>query len=95
MKLIAMSPKFYFRFGWNVFDFIIVALSLLEMLFEDANLPGISALRSFRLVRITQPLTRTQDYLNDRLNDLLNAFCCFAVTSLQTGQVLANPQFTN
>lgn len=42
--------QFYFQFGWNVFDFIIVFLSLLEMLFEDAGMPGISALRSFRLV---------------------------------------------
>lgn len=66
MKLIAMSPKFYFQGGWNVFDFIIgmqtmmtnfrislvmlikiiilfyslVFLSLLEMLFEDAGMPG-------------------------------------------------------
>jgi voltage-gated sodium channel type II alpha len=61
MKLIAMSPKFYFRFGWNVFDFIIVALSLLEMLFEDANLPGISALRSFRLV-LCPPLNKMSYY---------------------------------
>ncbi|OXA50295.1 Sodium channel protein para [Folsomia candida] len=52
MKLIAMSPKFYFQGGWNVFDFIIVFLSLLEMLFEDAGMPGISALRSFRLLRV-------------------------------------------
>ncbi|XP_021949266.2 sodium channel protein para isoform X3 [Folsomia candida] len=52
MKLVAMSPKFYFQFGWNVFDFIIVALSLIEKIFEDANLPGISALRSFRLLRV-------------------------------------------
>ncbi|CAG7823253.1 unnamed protein product [Allacma fusca] len=52
MKLVAMSPKFYFQVGWNIFDFIIVTLSLLEMLFEDANLPGISALRSFRLLRV-------------------------------------------
>lgn len=37
MKLIAMSPKYYFQAGWNIFDFIIVALSLLEMLFEDAG----------------------------------------------------------
>lgn len=51
LKLMAMSPKFYFQVGWNVFDFIIVALSLIEVIFEDANLPGISALRSFRLVR--------------------------------------------
>lgn len=50
MKIIAMSPKFFFQVGWNVFDFLIVALSLVEVVFEDANLPGLSALRSFRLV---------------------------------------------
>ncbi|CAL8142651.1 unnamed protein product [Orchesella dallaii] len=52
MKLMAMSPKFYFQVGWNIFDFVIVALSLIELIFEDANLPGISALRSFRLLRV-------------------------------------------
>lgn len=31
MKLIALSPKFYFREGWNLFDFIIVVLSLIEL----------------------------------------------------------------
>jgi voltage-gated sodium channel type IV alpha len=46
----AMSPKYYFQVGWNIFDFIIVGLSVIEMVFEDAGLPGISALRSFRLV---------------------------------------------
>lgn len=50
MKLVAMSPKYYFQVGWNIFDFIIVTLSMLEIAFEGANLPGISALRSFRLV---------------------------------------------
>ncbi|XP_015793193.1 sodium channel protein para-like isoform X2 [Tetranychus urticae] len=50
MKLIAISPKFYFREGWNVFDFIIVALSLLEIFLEGVR--GLSVLRSFRLLRV-------------------------------------------
>ena len=45
----AMSPKFYFQEGWNIFDFIIVALSLIEL--GLANVSGLSVLRSFRLVR--------------------------------------------
>ena len=66
MKLMAMSPKFYFKEsgtfsensnlfglhsqeGWNIFDFIIVSLSLLEL--GMANVSGLSVLRSFRLVR--------------------------------------------
>ncbi|CAH0687848.1 unnamed protein product [Spodoptera exigua] len=48
LKLVAMSPKFYFQEGWNIFDFIIVALSLLELGLEGVQ--GLSVLRSFRLV---------------------------------------------
>lgn len=47
-KLVAMSPKYYFQEGWNIFDFIIVALSLLELGLEGVQ--GLSVLRSFRLV---------------------------------------------
>lgn len=46
----AMSPKYYFQEGWNIFDFIIVALSLLELGLEGVQ--GLSVLRSFRLVRM-------------------------------------------
>ena len=44
----AMSPKYYFKEGWNIFDFIIVSLSLLELGLD--NVSGLSVLRSFRLV---------------------------------------------
>ena len=50
LKLIAMSPKFYFQDGWNIFDFFIVALSLIELSLEGVQ--GLSVLRSFRLVSI-------------------------------------------
>lgn len=50
MKLNAMSPKYYFQEGWNIFDFIIVALSLLELGLEGVQ--GLSVLRSFRLVSL-------------------------------------------
>ncbi|KAK4321727.1 hypothetical protein Pmani_007468 [Petrolisthes manimaculis] len=50
MKIIAMSPKYYLQEGWNIFDFIIVALSLLEL--GLANVSGLSVLRSFRLLRV-------------------------------------------
>merc|ERR1719225_2200617 len=39
MKLMAMSPKFYFKEGWNIFDFIIVSLSLLELGLANAQPP--------------------------------------------------------
>nr|AMD09816.1 sodium channel alpha subunit [Acartia hudsonica] len=50
MKLMAMSPKYYFKEGWNIFDFIIVFLSLIEL--GLANVSGLSVLRSFRLLRV-------------------------------------------
>ncbi|XP_031337062.1 sodium channel protein para isoform X6 [Photinus pyralis] len=50
LKLIAMSPKYYFQEGWNIFDFIIVFLSLLELGLEGVQ--GLSVLRSFRLLRV-------------------------------------------
>ena len=54
-KLIAMDPYYYFQVGWNVFDSIIVTLSLVEL--GLANVQGLSVLRSFRLVRINYSLT--------------------------------------
>ncbi|RWS16117.1 skeletal muscle sodium channel alpha subunit-like protein, partial [Dinothrombium tinctorium] len=54
LKLIALSPKFYFREGWNIFDFTIVVLSLMELLFSSKEGGGgsLSVLRSFRLLRV-------------------------------------------
>ena len=48
IKLMAMSPKYYFQEGWNIFDFVIVTLSLVELVLD--NLSGFTVLRSFRLV---------------------------------------------
>ncbi|XP_042204466.1 sodium channel protein para-like isoform X2 [Homarus americanus] len=50
LKIIAMNPKYYLQEGWNIFDFIIVFLSLLEL--GLANVSGLSVLRSFRLLRV-------------------------------------------
>lgn len=53
LKLIALDPYEYFQQGWNVFDSIIVTLSLVEL--GLANVQGLSVLRSFRLVREPWP----------------------------------------
>uniref|UniRef100_A0A8D1KDU3 Sodium channel protein n=1 Tax=Sus scrofa TaxID=9823 RepID=A0A8D1KDU3_PIG len=50
LKLIAMDPYEYFQQGWNIFDSIIVTLSLVEL--GLANVQGLSVLRSFRLLRV-------------------------------------------
>ncbi|KAG7319794.1 hypothetical protein KOW79_016937 [Hemibagrus wyckioides] len=50
MKLIALDPYYYFQQGWNIFDGIIVCLSLMEL--GLSNVEGLSVLRSFRLLRV-------------------------------------------
>uniref|UniRef100_A0A8C6V932 Sodium channel protein n=1 Tax=Naja naja TaxID=35670 RepID=A0A8C6V932_NAJNA len=50
LKIIAMDPYYYFQEGWNIFDSIIVTLSLMELGLQDVD--GLSVLRSFRLLRV-------------------------------------------
>uniref|UniRef100_A0A8C3IHT1 Sodium voltage-gated channel alpha subunit 2 n=1 Tax=Chrysemys picta bellii TaxID=8478 RepID=A0A8C3IHT1_CHRPI len=50
LKIVAMDPYYYFQEGWNIFDSIIVSLSLMEL--GLANVEGLSVLRSFRLLRV-------------------------------------------
>uniref|UniRef100_A0A3Q3WUG1 Sodium channel protein n=1 Tax=Mola mola TaxID=94237 RepID=A0A3Q3WUG1_MOLML len=50
LKLLALDPYFYFQVGWNIFDSIIVTMSLVEL--GLANVQGLSVLRSFRLMRV-------------------------------------------
>ncbi|XP_062972515.1 sodium channel protein type 2 subunit alpha-like isoform X5 [Elgaria multicarinata webbii] len=50
LKIIAMDPYYYFQEGWNIFDSIIVSLSLMELGLSKVD--GLSVLRSFRLLRV-------------------------------------------
>ncbi|XP_024864430.1 sodium channel protein type 4 subunit alpha B isoform X2 [Kryptolebias marmoratus] len=50
LKLLAMDPYNYFQVGWNIFDSIIVTVSLVELGLADVE--GLSVLRSFRLMRV-------------------------------------------
>ncbi|XP_056609797.1 sodium channel protein type 4 subunit alpha B [Triplophysa dalaica] len=50
LKLIALDPYDYFQVGWNIFDSIIVTMSLVELGLADVQ--GLSVLRSFRLMRV-------------------------------------------
>uniref|UniRef100_A0A669AY78 Sodium channel protein n=1 Tax=Oreochromis niloticus TaxID=8128 RepID=A0A669AY78_ORENI len=49
-KVIALDPYYYFQERWNIFDGIIVSLSLIELCLE--SLKNMSVLRSFRLLRV-------------------------------------------
>jgi hypothetical protein len=59
-QMIALYPVRYFKSAWNIFDFIVVALSLVEFFLELAHvsgLSGLSVLRTFRLLRILRLAT--------------------------------------
>ncbi|KAI0978733.1 hypothetical protein GJ496_009854, partial [Pomphorhynchus laevis] len=51
LKMLAITPDEYFRQSKNVFDFIIVFISLAELVI-NSGVKGISIFRSFRLLRI-------------------------------------------
>uniref|UniRef100_A0A8C4I0H9 Sodium channel protein n=1 Tax=Dicentrarchus labrax TaxID=13489 RepID=A0A8C4I0H9_DICLA len=50
LKIIALDPYYYFQKGWNIFDGIIVSLSLIELCMSTGG--GMTVLRSFRLLRV-------------------------------------------
>uniref|UniRef100_A0A3B3SXP9 Sodium channel protein n=1 Tax=Paramormyrops kingsleyae TaxID=1676925 RepID=A0A3B3SXP9_9TELE len=50
MKIIVQDPYLYFQQGWNIFDSVIVCLSLMELGLSKVG--GLSILRSFRLLRV-------------------------------------------
>ncbi|XP_065108405.1 sodium channel, voltage-gated, type I-like, alpha [Paramisgurnus dabryanus] len=51
LKIIALDPYTYFQEGWNIFDSVIVTLSLLELSLQKV-LSGMGILRPFRLLRV-------------------------------------------
>ncbi len=48
LKIIALTPSKFLKNQWNVFDLLIVTVSLVEL--GLANIKGLNVLRSFRLV---------------------------------------------
>lgn len=72
LKIIALDPYYYFQTGWNIFDSIIVCLSLMEL--GLSNVEGLSVLRSFRLV-IFKHTDRTS-----RHHFCVLLPCCFEIT---------------
>lgn len=58
LKLIALGIKKYVKIAWNVFDGVIVLMSIVDMTMEYSKVGGsaggaLSVLRTFRLVCIS------------------------------------------
>uniref|UniRef100_A0A4W4FRT6 Sodium channel protein n=1 Tax=Electrophorus electricus TaxID=8005 RepID=A0A4W4FRT6_ELEEL len=70
LKIIALDPYYYFQQTWNIFDSIIVSLSLLEL--GLSNMQGMSVLRSLRLLRIFK-LAKSWPTLNILIKIICNS----------------------
>uniref|UniRef100_F7G6M8 Sodium channel protein n=1 Tax=Monodelphis domestica TaxID=13616 RepID=F7G6M8_MONDO len=69
-KIIAFHPYYYFQKSWNIFDSVIVTLSLVELgLPQKASL---SVLRSFRLLRVFK-LAKSWPTLNNLIKIIGNS----------------------
>ncbi|CAK63561.1 unnamed protein product (macronuclear) [Paramecium tetraurelia] len=85
LKLIGMGPKNYISDTMNIFDAIIVALSLVELFFLGGGTSGKSSLsafrsvrifRAFRVLRVTK-LMRSLQFMGFLIKVLGNAFQSF------------------
>lgn len=52
LKMFGLGIKLYFREGFNVFDSIVVLMSIVDVFQSAGNNSGLSVLRAFRLLRI-------------------------------------------
>ena len=59
LKLIGLGIKEYVNDRMNCFDFVIVVLSLVELVFLESS-TGISAFRSIRVLRVFRVLRVTR-----------------------------------
>lgn len=71
--------------GWNIFDFVIVILSFVELLAEGIS--GLSMLRSFRLLRVFK-LAKSWKSLNDILSIMANTFGALSYLTFVLGIII-------
>ena len=68
LKLIALGVRKYVKVAWNVFDGVIVIMSIVDTTMELANVNvaggALSVLRTFRLVCICHIVRKSQNYFS-------------------------------
>ncbi|XP_023619154.1 sodium channel protein type 10 subunit alpha [Myotis lucifugus] len=69
-KIIAFDPYYYFQKRWNIFDCIIVTVSLIELVTSKKG--GMAVLRSFRLLRVLK-LAKSWPTLNTLIKIIGNS----------------------
>jgi len=77
-KLFAQGPRF-FRDGWNVFDFVVVAVSLVP---QSEGLSILRALRVFRVLRLVSALPQMRRVVEGLIDALPGMGTVFLMMSL-------------
>ena len=54
IKMLANGIRLYFKNNYNVFDFVVIAISLIDMILQNLQLSnvGLSAIRALRIFRL-------------------------------------------
>lgn len=91
MKLFARGPAF-FRNGWNVFDFVIVGLSLVPAAQGFSVLRALRILRLLRVLSVTPSLRRVVEGLMSALPGMGSVFLLMGII-FYIGSVMATKLF--
>ncbi|KAF4788305.1 hypothetical protein TURU_161913 [Turdus rufiventris] len=94
LKIIALDPYYYFQQPWNIFDSVIVTLSLIELSFpkdkskkERRKGGTLSVLRSFRLLRVFK-LAKSWPTLNTLIKIICNSLGALSNLTLVLGIII-------
>ncbi|NXJ09624.1 SCN5A protein, partial [Odontophorus gujanensis] len=94
LKIIALDPYYYFQQPWNIFDSIIVTLSLIELSLprhrgknEKRKGGTLSVLRSFRLLRVFK-LAKSWPTLNTLIKIIGNSLGALSNLTLVLGIIV-------
>ncbi|NWQ66466.1 SCN5A protein, partial [Neopipo cinnamomea] len=94
LKIIALDPYYYFQQPWNIFDSVIVTLSLTELSFprsknkkERQKGGTLSVLRSFRLLRVFK-LAKSWPTLNTLIKIICNSLGALSNLTLVLGIII-------
>ncbi|XP_039236668.1 sodium channel protein type 5 subunit alpha-like [Pipra filicauda] len=94
LKIIALDPYYYFQQPWNIFDSVIVTLSLIELSLprsknrkERRRGGTLSVLRSFRLLRVFK-LAKSWPTLNTLIKIICNSLGALSNLTLVLGIII-------
>ncbi|KAM3678963.1 sodium channel protein type 5 subunit alpha-like [Ammospiza maritima maritima] len=94
LKIVALDPYYYFQQPWNIFDSVIVTLSLIELSFpkhkskkERRKGGTLSVLRSFRLLRVFK-LAKSWPTLNTLIKIICNSLGALSNLTLVLGIII-------